>query len=35
MNLIVILLEREGYAVAQATSAEEGISSWPPRTPRT
>ena len=26
MNLIVILLEREGYTVAQATSAEEGIS---------
>jgi CheY-like chemotaxis protein len=26
MNLIVILLEREGYAVVQATSAEEGIS---------
>lgn len=26
MNLIVILLEREGYSVAQATSAEEGIS---------
>ncbi len=27
MNLIVILLEREGYAVVQATSAEEGISA--------
>jgi two-component system, cell cycle response regulator DivK len=26
MNLIVILLEREGYTVIQATSAEEGIS---------
>jgi CheY-like chemotaxis protein len=26
MNLIVILLEREGYTVAQATTAEEGIS---------
>ena len=25
MNLIVILLEREGYGVIQATSAEEGI----------
>jgi two-component system, cell cycle response regulator DivK len=26
MNLIVILLEREGYTVVKATSAEEGIS---------
>jgi len=26
MNLIVILLEREGYMVVQAASAEEGIS---------
>jgi two-component system, cell cycle response regulator DivK len=26
MSLIVILLERAGYTVAQATSAEEGIS---------
>jgi CheY-like chemotaxis protein len=26
MSLIVILLEREGYGVIQATSAEEGIS---------
>jgi len=26
MNLIVILLEREGYAVVQASTAEEGIT---------
>ena len=26
MNLIVILLEREGYGVVQATTAEEGIT---------
>jgi two-component system, cell cycle response regulator DivK len=33
MNLIVILLEREGYEVIQAGTAEEGISLTPARSP--
>ena len=33
MNLIVILLERAGYEVIQATSAEEGISLAKSRAP--
>ena len=33
MNLIVILLEREGYEVVQAVSAEEGISQATMRLP--
>ncbi len=33
MSLIVILLEREGYGVIQATTAEEGISLAVEQTP--
>jgi two-component system, cell cycle response regulator DivK len=33
MNLIVILLERDGYAVAQSSSAEEGIALAQSRPP--
>jgi CheY-like chemotaxis protein len=33
MNLIVILLEREGYEVAQSVSAEEGIDLATARAP--